>query len=70
MSVDHTEVFKIAKADDEFIADMKLCDEKLPSVLFGDTLAKGVYASCYAGWILGKFGSREYLRRKSYWSTL
>lgn len=67
--MNHEKVFKLAKADDEFRRAVVDSGQRFPSFSF-DTLEKGVWASGYAGWILGRYGAEEYKRRADYWRTL
>ena len=70
MSLDHEKVFKLAKKDEDFQADLLLSNQKFPTSFLTGTLEKGAWAAGYAGWILGKLGSREYHRRKELWQLL
>ena len=67
--MNHEKVFKIAKNDKEFRADVLASEQKFPRWSF-DTLEKGVWASGYAGWVLGKYGPAEYIRRRDIWRAL
>jgi len=52
----HSKVFRAAINDKLFVADILATDNHLPSKWFADDLEKGVYGSCYIGWLIGKYG--------------
>lgn len=68
--LDHEKVFTVAKNDAEFQKALKLTKQKFPSGWFLDTIQKGIWASGYAGWVLGRYGEREYMKRMDEWRLL
>jgi len=67
--INHEKVYVIAKDDDVFNEQLKAMNEKMPR-FFVDTLEKGIWAACYAGWVLGYHGVKEYTRRQFEWRAL
>lgn len=67
--INHEKVFKAAKRDDQFRADLDQTHQKFPS-MFADTLVKGIWASAYSGWIMGRYGPAEYERRVEQWREM
>ncbi len=70
MSMDHEKVYALAKKDIAFNTALKAADGKMPTVMFSDTLEKGMWDALYSGWILGTFGAAIYLRRIEEWKQL
>ena len=69
--LNHQKVFELCYDDPLFVADLKASGQKLPRFKFlTDTLEAGIWASAYAGWILGKFGPEVYKTKMEYWRTL
>ncbi len=69
--LNHEKVFKVAKNDEEFVAALKATDQRLPRMsFFADTLELGVWAASYAGWVLGRYGADEFMRRMERWREL
>lgn len=67
--MNHEKVFKVAKRDRAFMSAIRASDQKMPG-FFADSLEKGIWAAGYAGWVLGYYGTKEYLRRKAEWEFL
>jgi len=60
----HGRIYKLAKKDEEFQADLVSTGQKFPRFTF-DELEKGVWAAAYSGWFMGKHGSERWLERKA-----
>jgi hypothetical protein len=64
----HEKLYEVAKRDDEFKLAIKGSGQKLP--FWPDSIDKGMWAACYSGWVLGRYGNDEYMRRESQWKDL
>jgi len=67
--LNHEKVFDLAKKDSLFLGYIKSSDQKFPRWTW-DTLEKGIWASSYAGWVLGYYGVEEYKRKVTLWRKL
>ena len=69
MSMNHEEVYRLAKRDVAFNAAQEASGERMPRMTF-DTLEKGLWSAAYSGWVLGTFGPAEHMRRAAEWRQL
>ena len=65
----HEKVYDVARRDKEYRADVKASPDDFP-IFTSDTLRKGIWAAGYAGWVLGRHGKEELVRRSAEWKLL
>ena len=55
-----SEIFKAARKNVKFLADIKKADDDDKPNRYADSLTQAIVASAYYGWLVGKYGHQDW----------